>query len=554
MTTVFIVLIAAAVFVLGQRYFARFMAATAFADPDPDTAQAAPVWAGAARHAAAVAGGTTVAGTAMGAVWGWSPAFLWIVVGTVVVAGTSVMGARWLSLKAGGRSIAEIAAGLIGMRGALVFAAASLLFLTAVNAVAAVTLGRLLAAQPAAAFALWLQIPLALLLARPLARGGTLALAAGVLAVLAAFVPVLMGARWAPLELDGSIVASIDGTPALRLDPALVWTLTALGYALVALRRPPASLILPRGVIAAGGGALVVALTVFAVVVAQPDIAAPEINREAQLPASLPWLLLVLTGGAAGALHGLIAASGPPAPGEPAPAGYGAALAVGALATAALVACTAGTALPETWRSTYASWEHVIHPSQMLDVFLAGFAHLAGYLGIDRAFAADLGALALAGLALATLETGLRLQHRLLDELLPEAPARSHRGRSLAWIAVVLIAAAALAGRHAGSGELVWPLFGAASHLVAAAVLGIVALAVIRLGRPVGGVLVPLAAVAAGLAWGLVAMIVHGAHTGNVAWTAAAVVLLAAEGWLAAEGIISLRRHTAAANGQPKTG
>jgi len=290
--------------------------------------------------------------------------------------------------------------------------------------------------------------------------------------------------------------------------------------------------------------------------VARPEINAPEINRQAELPSTLPWLFLVLTGGAAGGLHGLLAAAGRLEPRDPAPPGYGAALAVGALGVAVLAACTAGMGLPDTWHLVYRSWDDVIHPNHMVEVFLAGFAYLGSFLNIPRGFAADLGALVVAGLALATLEAGLRLQHRLLGELLPEGPDPERRGRSVAWTAVALIAAAALIGQHAGSGELIWPLLGASSHLVTAAVIGVVTLAVVRLGRPVAGLMVPLAMVGAALAWGLTAVIVRGWQEGSAVWLAMGAVLLAAEAWLAVEGIMVYRRSAAAAraNGRSSPG
>jgi len=60
-------------------------------------------------------------GPALAAIWGWLPAFIWIVVGVVFIGAAHDFGALVLSVRFQGRSIGDLTNELIGPRARLLF-------------------------------------------------------------------------------------------------------------------------------------------------------------------------------------------------------------------------------------------------------------------------------------------------------------------------------------------------------------------------------------------------------------------------------------------------
>ena len=50
-------------------------------------------------HFTAVAGAAPIIGPGIAVIWGWVPAFLWVVLGTIVFAGVHDFGAIWASVR-----------------------------------------------------------------------------------------------------------------------------------------------------------------------------------------------------------------------------------------------------------------------------------------------------------------------------------------------------------------------------------------------------------------------------------------------------------------------
>ena len=67
-------------------------------------------------HFASIAGLGPIVGPAIAVVWGWLPAFLWIIFGTIFLGAVHDFMTAGVSLKFGGRSIGDITRDIIGPR------------------------------------------------------------------------------------------------------------------------------------------------------------------------------------------------------------------------------------------------------------------------------------------------------------------------------------------------------------------------------------------------------------------------------------------------------
>ena len=72
-------------------------------------------------HFTSVAGAAPIIGPAIAVIWGWLPAFLWVVLGTVFAGAVHDFGTLWISVRNKGQSIGTIAEGVIGSRARILF-------------------------------------------------------------------------------------------------------------------------------------------------------------------------------------------------------------------------------------------------------------------------------------------------------------------------------------------------------------------------------------------------------------------------------------------------
>ena len=68
-------------------------------------------------HFASIAGGGPVVGPTVALIFGYGPAWLWIVIGAIFIGAVHDFSALFVSIREGGRSIAEIAERYLGRRG-----------------------------------------------------------------------------------------------------------------------------------------------------------------------------------------------------------------------------------------------------------------------------------------------------------------------------------------------------------------------------------------------------------------------------------------------------
>ena len=67
-------------------------------------------------HFCSIAGAAPIVGPAIAVIWGWAPALLWVVLGTIFIGAVHDFGALSLSAKRGGSTIGDLAGQILGPR------------------------------------------------------------------------------------------------------------------------------------------------------------------------------------------------------------------------------------------------------------------------------------------------------------------------------------------------------------------------------------------------------------------------------------------------------
>ncbi|HMB01094.1 MAG TPA: carbon starvation CstA family protein, partial [Spirochaetota bacterium] len=115
-------------------------------------------------HYASIAGTGPIVGPAIAIIWGWVPALIWIFVGSIVMGAVHDFGSLVLSLRHQGKSISAITAKYINKRVRYIFFLIVFFELLIVIAIFGLVIAIIFAIFPGSVFAVWMQIPIAVVL------------------------------------------------------------------------------------------------------------------------------------------------------------------------------------------------------------------------------------------------------------------------------------------------------------------------------------------------------------------------------------------------------
>ena len=181
-----------------------------------------------AHHFVSVAGAAPIVGPAIALIWGWAPAFLWVVIGTIFASGVHDFGSIWVSNRHGGRSMGQLTAGLISNRARVLFLIVIYFLVLMVNAVFCLVIAALFVKYPASVIPIAIEIPLALIIGWLFYRwkkDGILLPSIGAIAVMYLFV-ILAGAFGWNITV-----------PAIN-TPIVTWVIILLVYGFIATLLP----------------------------------------------------------------------------------------------------------------------------------------------------------------------------------------------------------------------------------------------------------------------------------------------------------------------------
>ncbi|KYZ88077.1 carbon starvation protein CstA [Alcanivorax sp. KX64203] len=438
-------------------------------------------------HFTSVAGAAPIVGPAIAVIWGWLPAFLWVVFGTIFFAGVHDSGAIWASVRNRAQSVGSLTGEVVGPRARSVFMIVIFLVLLMVNAVFGVVIARLLINNPGAVLPVWGAIAVALVIGQMIYRWKLNLAVVSLLGVVALYALIWVGPS-VPVTLPESTFG---------LSASAAWILILFAYAAIASLLPVWVLLQPRDYI--NGLQLFVGLILLygAMLIANPTVVAPAFNVDvpAGTPPLLPLLFVTIACGAISGFHGLVA-SGTTSKQlnketDARFVGYFGAIGEGALALAAILAATAGFASLAEWREIYSAFG-----KGGVQAFVdGGAAILSAGTGINAAVAGTMLTVMAALFAGTTMDTGLRLQRYIFQEwgeIYNLAWMRRPMPATLLAVGACVLLAFGAGGADGSGGLLIWPLFGTTNQLLAGLTLLVVTVMLVRLGRPTRYTLVPL--------------------------------------------------------------
>ncbi|UOY03098.1 carbon starvation CstA family protein [Blastococcus sp. PRF04-17] len=495
-------------------------------------------------HFTSVAGAAPIVGPAIAVFWGWGPALAWIVLGTIFAAGVHDFGALAVSVRHKARSIGTLAGEVINGRARMLFLAIIFFLLTLVNAVFAVVIGNLFVANPGAVIPIVLEIPLAIFIGAYIYRTRSSALIPSIVGVIVLYALILVGNRF-PISLDG--LAEALGFEQTRN----LWVILLFVYTWIASRIPVWVLLQPRDYI--NSHQLFIALGVIGlgVIVGMNQIQAPVINDVPEgSPSFFPFLFITIACGAISGFHSLVASGTSSKQLDKEPdaryVGYMGAVGEGSLATGSVLAATAGVAASQAdWGELYPDFATA--SGGAVGNFVRGTAEFANNLAIPLDLATIFAAVVVISFAATTMDTGVRLQRYVIQEIgeLLKIRVLARNLTVATTIAVAIPLGMALIPGETEAGYtfgVLWQLFGTTNQLTAGLALSVIAVWVTRRGRNPVAVLVPLVFLLAMTSWALIVNLRNFIEADQWVLAPLDAIIFVLAMWLIVEAAIALRK------------
>lgn len=485
-------------------------------------------------HFTSVAGAAPIIGPAVAVIWGWLPAFLWVTIGTVLMAGMHDLGALWASQRHNGQSIGTLSGRYIGSRGRNLFLVVIFLLLLMVNTAFAVVISNLLVSTPTAVIPTWGAIVVALLIGQAIYRFNWNLPVVSIVGVVALYALMIIGDR-VPVVLPETVL----GIPANG-----VWIIALFIYAFAASLLPVWVLLQPRDYI--NGLQLFIGLGILygAFLVTVPDIVAPALNDAVPdgTPPIFPLLFVTIACGAISGFHGVVASGTSSKQLDKETdarfVGYFGAVGEGLLSLGTIIATTAGF-------KTLRDWEEIYHEFNAggVDAFVAGGGSLMNEgLGIPTSLSGTILATMAVLFAATTMDSGIRLQRLVVQEIGEVVGVKI--GAVVATLIAVGVAFALTfsQGTDGSGGMTIWPLFGTTNQLMAGLTLAVLAVILTYLRRPTLPVLIPFAFLMVMSVWALIIQLGTFWQEQNWLLLVMDIIILIAALWVTVEALASLKR------------
>ena len=443
-------------------------------------------------HFTAVAGAAPIIGPAIAVIWGWLPAFIWVIGGTIFFAGVHDFGAIWASVRNQGRSVGSLTGDVISLRARTLFMIVIFFLLMMVNAVFAVAISNAFVATPSSVIPAWSAIAVAVAIGVLIYKMGVPILWPTVVGTIILYAVIYVGDA-VPVSLPDTFMG---------LGAAPQWIVILFIYATVASLLPVWLLLQPRDYI--NGIQLIIGLALLfgAVFIANPTVVAPAFNANVPdgTPPLVPLLFVTIACGALSGFHGLVSSGTTSKQLDKETdarfVGYLGSSGEGLLALVTIIAVTAGFASLSEWETTYATFGLTGIPT-----FVAGGGQIVSDgTPLSREFAETLLAVMAVLFAGTTMDAGVRLQRYIVQEwgTIYKIPVLQNGYiATFAAVAACLALAFGAGGADGQGGMLIWPLFGTTNQLLAGLTLLVLSVMLVKLKRRYIFTLVPMVFVTA---------------------------------------------------------
>ena len=462
-------------------------------------------------HFTSIAGTGPIVGPALAVIWGWLPALLWVLFGSILIGAVHDFGALVVSIRNRGQTVGDIAGRVLSQRTRVLFLSVLFLALTIVLAIFGLVIAAVLKQYPSAILPCLVQIPIAVAIGTYLHRRGVNLVIPSLLTLGIMYLTVAFGNIGFLATLNESL-ASL---------PVIAWVGVLLVYSYIASVLPVWTLLQPRDFInslqlISTLGLIVVGLVIAACIGGAPptpdgdrqtlEIVAPALRIAPEgAPSIFPFLFITIACGAISGFHCLVC-SGTSSKQVKSEAdalfvGYGSMITEGFLAVLVILACVAGLGMgaqsdgsmlygSAAYDARYGSWSAAGSLSAKIGAFVEGSANFLVVLGMKAPFAIALMGVFVASFAATTLDTACRLQRYVVQELASTFTSSRKTSSSFLRRPITILSnkhgatvfAILLAGslaalppplvpwtlQSAGKGGLIlWPLFGATNQLLA---------------------------------------------------------------------------------------
>ena len=491
-------------------------------------------------HFASIAGTGPIVGPAIAVFWGWLPALVWVIFGSIFIGAVHDFGALVISLRNRGQTIGEVAGRMIGPRAKVLFLLILFFALMIVLAIFGLVIAAIFKMYPETVLSVWIEIPIAIAIGYWVYKKGGGLLVPSLMALGIMYGALAIGVYYFP------VVLHVD-------NPIVVWTVILLTYCFFASVLPVWTLLQPRDYINSHQLLLALGLLVVGLLVAsstgQADInSAPAIVKSENIargaPPMWPFLFITIACGAVSGFH-CVVSSGTSSKqlsseSDAQYVGYGAMLLEGALAVVVIIACCAGVGMgkfdrdtkaanaagydykphetadggkldgPAAWTTRYDAekgW-NAFGLGAKVGAFIEGGANFIAVLGLPLKLAIGIVAVLVASFAATTLDTATRLQRYVIQELAITAHLRPLANKYVATlIAVVTGGAMAMLPGPGGAGTgglILWPLFGATNQLLAGLAFMVTVFYLRRRNKPIWFAAAPMVLMIVLPAWALI--------------------------------------------------
>lgn len=507
-------------------------------------------------HFTSIAGAAPIIGPCVAAYWGYAPALLWVVFGTIFMGAAHDFGALVASTREGGRSVADLAGVVIGPRARLMFLCFVVVLVWLVLAVFAMAIAGLFVALPSSVLPVQIEIVIALVIGLLIHKRRLPLLIPSLIALAVLYLFVYLGTLY-PIDL-----ADFGVAPAARAN---TWIVFLFGYSAIASVLPVWLLLQPRDFINSHQLFVGLGLLFLGLFVAHPELDAPAFRAPGDgAPDLFPVLFVTVACGAISGFHGLVSSgttSKQLASMKDARfIGYGSMLGEGTLALASTLAAVSGIALVTecqlpgqgavtdlSWGVYYDTWAHA--GANKAAAFVLGGGAFLEALGMPSALARTLMAVLVISFAATTLDTATRIQRLIVGELGTSVGVSALKNKYLGTVVAVVPAVALAFGKTsdgAGAkalGWALWPVFGASNQMLAALTLLVLTLYFRSRGKRVVALMVPMVLVAIVAVLAIVSKLRAFLHEGNSLLAGISALMLALILWMCVEGALAFRRQ-----------
>jgi len=480
MSSILIVIVSLAIFTIGYKFYSKFLASKIFELNDSEITPAKRYEDGTdfvptakhilfGHHFTSIAGAAPIIGPCIAVYWGWLPAILWVVLGTVFMGAVHDFGALVISLKENGKSVADISSKVINKRVRIMFLIFIMCLTWLVLAVFANAIAGLFSKYPESVLPINIEIIIAILMGYFIYKKKLDALIPSLIALVILYLFVWVGSN-NPINLES---LGVDSANARH-----TWILLLFFYSAIASLIPVWVLLQPRDYINSHQLIVGLGLIFLSIFIARPEVIAPAIANTGSGPPMIPFLFVTIACGAISGFHGLVS-SGTTSKqvskmSEARMIGYGATLGEGSLALAATISAIAGISFINTGKDFCLPWSCGFNGTNPLDTFILGSSGLLQQIGFPESISVTLIVVLVVSFAATTLDSATRIQRYIITEFGYASKIKFLENKYLATLLSIIPAYFITINDELRNN--LWTTFGASNQMLAALTLMILSI------------------------------------------------------------------------------